>query len=157
MKQAKDLYNALKAVLGNSDSVFPAVVKSVDKSKNVCEVAFDDLEIGNVRLQSIVDDEVKGVICYPAVDSVVLVQCLGDKGEYFITMVSVVEEFKSSIGETVFKQSVNGFEIKNGDAALKEVLQLVIEAVMQVVVVIGNNPDYTKLNKALAKLNKILK
>lgn len=63
MKQAKDLYNALKAVLGNSDSVFPAVVKSVDKSKNVCEVAFDDLEIGNVRLQSIVDDEVKGVIC----------------------------------------------------------------------------------------------
>jgi phage baseplate assembly protein V len=49
------------------------------------------------------------------------------------------------------------FTINVGDDSLKDALTLIIQAVQQIVVMYGNNPDYTKLSEALTKVNNIFK
>ena len=40
---------------------------------------------------------------------------------------------------------------------MKEVMTLIIEAVQQIVVLQGNNPNYVKLTQALVKVNNLLR
>ncbi len=157
MKEARELLLTLKKHI-NGSSVFAATVTAVNKTNNTCSIVdSDELELQGVRLQSTINDNQKGCNYYPKIDSVVLVEKLGDKGEMFVLMLSEVEEVNLSIGETLFKQDLNGFEIKKGDDSLKEILQLVIDAVTPIVVVIGNNPNYAKLIEATMKLNNLMK
>jgi hypothetical protein len=156
MKQARELLLVLKKHI-NGSSVIAATVKSVNKTNNTCSIIdSDDLEMQGVRLQSIIDDNQKGCKHYPKVDSVVLVEKLGDKGEMFVLMMSEIEEVNYSIGTTLFKQHSNGFQIEKGNDSLKEIVQLIIDAVTPIAVVIGNNPDYAKLIEADTKLNNLM-
>ena len=49
------------------------------------------------------------------------------------------------------------FTITVDDDSLKDALTLIIQAVQQIVIMYGNNPDYTKLSEALTKVNNIFK
>lgn len=49
------------------------------------------------------------------------------------------------------------FTISVDNDSLKDALTMLIEAVQQIVVMYGNNPDYTKLSQALTKVNNIFK
>lgn len=134
MKQAAELYNTLKQMFSASDSIFPAIVKSVDKTRAVVDVEFNELEIGDVRLMALIDDDVKGVKYFPKVESIVLIEKLGNKGEYFIVMMSEAEEVNITIGTTVFKQNLNGFEISKGTENLKAVIADLIEQIKLITV-----------------------
>jgi hypothetical protein len=156
MKEARELLLTLKKHI-NGSSVIAATVTAVNKTNNTCSIIdSDDLEMQGVRLQSTINDNQKGCNYYPKVDSIVLVEKLGDKGEMFVIMMSEVEEVNLSIGATLFKQDLNGFQIKKGNDSLKEILSLIIEATTQIAVVIGNNPNYEKLTQAATKLNNLM-
>lgn len=135
MKQKKDLLNALQAIFGSTDSLVPAVVKRVDKSTATCTIEINDLEVGEVRLQAVVGNNLKGTKLFPAIDSVVLVQQIGNKGEFVIAFYSQLEEINLSVGETLFKQSINGFEIRKNNETLKKILNELVTQVKAITVV----------------------
>jgi hypothetical protein len=56
-----------------------AQVKSVDKDKCSCDVQLiDGAELFNVNLRSVLDDNKKGFVCFPKMDSLVLVGTIGN-------------------------------------------------------------------------------
>lgn len=154
-KTAKDLSKAIKQLVGSSDKVI-ATVTSVDKTLSCCDVEIDGNELGNIRLQAIVKENVKGCKYYPAVGSKVVVEQLNDKGDWMVTMLSEIEEVLFEVGTCKYQLKANGFLIKKGDDTLKQVLTLLVESIQPIVVVYGNNPNYVKLNQALTKINNLL-
>ena len=161
MKHAKELVESLRNVLGNADPVFPAIVKAVDKNNNTCDVEFNEMELGEVRLQATIKQNSIGFKIYPAVDSVVLVQRLGNKGELFIIMYSEVEEVLIQVDTTVLDIK-NGFVIKKGNESLKKLMNDLIAEVKKIVVPTNVGPSGTPLNNAAfdainTRVNNLLK
>ena len=114
MKQNTQLYDTLKNIFGKDENVFPMIVKRVDKSRALVDGEFDGLEIGGIRLQATSNEDAKGLKLYPAIDSVVLVQKLGDKGEMFVLMTSEIEELNLSIGSTILDVTEDGIVFNGG-------------------------------------------
>lgn len=134
-KTAKDLSNAIKALFGNSDSII-ATVTSVDKNKSCCDVEVDGNELGDVRLQAIVKENVKGCKIYPAIGSKVVVEQLNDKGDWMVSMFSEVEEVLYEVGDSSFKMNAEGVLFNGGSlggllklAASVERLNLIEESI----------------------------
>ena len=48
------------------------------------------------------------------------------------------------------------FGLSKGSDTLKDALTLLIEAVQQIMVIYGNNPDFSKLSQAQTKVNNLL-
>ena len=95
--------------------VFPCTVISVDKENRTTEVKDTfDITYPDVRLKSAIksgDD----VIVYPAIDSTVLVVCIGDKeNDLLVISYSEVEEIEGKIGDITFLANADGIEL-NGD------------------------------------------
>lgn len=155
-KQAKELYNLLKGISRKDDEVFAAIVKSVNKNECTCTIEVDDLEMGDVRLRATVKDGEKGIKIYPKVGSVVLVQKIGEKEEFFITLFSEVEEIVYQIDACEFGMNTQGFNVKNGINDLKDIIKKIIDATKQIVVMQGTSPDYAKLNDANNQLNNLM-
>lgn len=161
MKHAVELARAIKKIAEVDVPVFLAVVKSVDRNTNTCDVEYNEMEIGEVRLQAIIKNNTKAQIYYPAVDSVVLVQRLGTKGDFFITMYSEIEEILTKIGDCTLNikdsflfQMNDGskFEIKNGflieksGETMKKIVDDLIDAIMQLTVPTNVGPSGTPIN-----------
>ncbi len=156
MQQAKHLVTAIKNITNPGDQVMMGLVVNVDKDKAVCDVDINDLEIGEVRLQANIKSGQKGLKVFPIVGSWVLIQKLGQQGNYFVSMVSEVDDYLLEIAGVSFRVT-DGFLIKKDDDTLKQALTLLIEAVQNIVVIEGRNPDRIKLQEALEKVNNILK
>ncbi len=156
MKDAQELHNALKTMFGESDQVFPAIVKTVDKNTCLCTIDVDELEMVDVRLRAYAEAGKKGVKIFPKVGSLVLVQKLGDKEELFITLYSEVDEIIYQIYNCEFGMNTQGFKVKNGSNDLKDIIQKIIDATKQIVVMQGTSPDYAKLNDAGNQLNNLM-
>lgn len=65
-------------------------------------------------------------------------------------------KYSQIVKESSFLQD-GKFTITVNDNSLKDALTLIIQAVQQIVVMQGNNPDYAKLSEALTKVNNIFK
>ena len=111
-----------------------------------------DADLLDVRLIADLEND-KSFILVPKVDSFVVVGFLTDAVAY-VTMVSEVDKVYCKIGNLEF-QLASKFLIKKGDDSIKDVLQLIIEAVQQITVIYGNNPDYAKLGQAETKINNL--
>lgn len=102
----------LKVMRDNLVSGQVAVVKSVDKTKNTCEVLLDaeDIRLPAVRLQSVVATVNNPVIFYPEVDSYVAVAPLfNSRQHWFVVAMSQVEEIVlrgSDLGGLVVAEKV---------------------------------------------------
>ena len=112
-KTAKDLSRAIKALVGNSDLII-ATVTSIDKNKSCCDVEIYGNELGEVRLQSIVKENVKGCKIYPSIGSKVVVEQLNDKGDWMVSMYSEVEEILYEVGDSSFEITSQGIVFNNG-------------------------------------------
>lgn len=136
-----------------------AKVKSVDEDEKTCvlieEIGEDELEIPDVRLRPVAIDD-NGLIIFPKADTYVLAARIENDEEWMVIAVDEADKIKWTVGTCKFEVD-DGFLIKKGDNTLKDIIQMIIEAVQQIVVVYGNNPDYTKLASALTKLNLVLK
>ncbi len=65
--------------------------------------------------------------------------------------------WKLTNGAMVIQQEADGISIKNASTSLKEILQLIIQAVQATVVIQGTNPNAAKLAEAMIKLGTLLK
>lgn len=65
-------------------------------------------------------------------------------------------KYSQTVKESSFLQD-GKFTIAVDDNSLKDALTLIIQAVQQIMVMQGNNPDYAKLSQALTKVNNIFK
>lgn len=155
MRQAKELVAAIKNITEPGDQVQLGTVVTVDKDNATCEVEINDLEIGEVRLQATIKAGQKGFKVFPLPGSWVLVQKLGKQGNFFITMVSEVDDVLLEVGATKL-QVYKGILLKKDNDTLKQIVTLLIEAVNTIVVIQGTNPDRVKLQQALTKANNLL-
>jgi hypothetical protein len=130
------------------------LVKSVDGLVCDCEPVDGDADILDVRL--IADDSEEFFVLVPAVGSIVIVEFLTKEASY-VSMVSKVSEVKYKIGTAYYSTTEAGFLIQKGNDTMKQALVLIIEAVQQIVVMYGNNPDYLKLTQAMTKINNLLR
>jgi len=145
MKTAKELVEALRNINDNSDCCFPAIVSSVDKVNSVCNVVFNDMELGGIRIQSTVAQNQNGIQIFPAINSVVIIEKLGDKGEYFISMFGEVEQVVYKIDTTTFTIK-DGFLIKKDTDTLKAVFDDLIDQIKAIVVPTNSGPSGQPLN-----------
>lgn len=99
--------------------VFPAVVKSVDKTARTCTVRVNDnVDIEDVRLYAVVDDKLKGFCMIPAKDSTVLVGRIANSNELYVTTFSVIDEIIGTIGskdEMKVSVSTDGIVFNDGN------------------------------------------
>lgn len=146
MKSAKDLVDTLRNILGNEVAVMPAVVVSVDKDLNVCEVQVNGLEFGEVRLQATVKQNAKGFKVFPAEGSVVMIERLGKLGDFFVTMTSEVDEIVADLDNTRFSLK-DGIELKRGNETLKAIISDLLDEIGQIVVPTNVGPSGIPINK----------
>lgn len=149
--------NLVKPMYKESSMI--ARVSSVDESEKTITVVEtigeEEIEIEDVRLRPVINNG-KALVIYPKVDSYVLCLRIEGTGEWMAVGYDQAEKIKWEVDTTVFEIK-DGVLIKRGNDTLKEIIQNIIEATQQIVVLYGNNPDYGKLATALTKLNQVLK
>lgn len=141
------------AGFGGSESVVCEVLE-VNGMNCVCAPVNGAAEIQDVRL--VADDTKDGFVLVPEVGSFVVVQMLNGTAGY-LAMVSKITEVYYKVGTAQYNLNEVGHLVTKGEDTLKEALTLIVQAVQQIVVLQGNNPDYMKLTKALEKINNILR
>jgi hypothetical protein len=148
------------ALKGFASTVGPAptilaTVRSVDESSFTCVLVDDDGNvIPDVRLRPVLDGS-ESVTLVPAVDAWALAVRIENDEEWMLIAAGVITKTIVKIGTTTLQQTANGFEIKKGTASLKNILTNIIQATQQILVIYGNNPDYTKLTNALTDTNNL--
>jgi hypothetical protein len=161
MKQAKDLAAAMKNMVDKGDHALRGKVVSVDKNKAACEVEINGLEIGEVRLQANIKTNQKGFKVYPLQGSDVIVERLGREGDFFVSMVSEVEEVLLEIGN-VSLQITDGFLLKKNNDTAEKILSDFVDEVMKIVVPTNvgpsgnpiNNPAFAAIKNRIKQLFK---
>jgi hypothetical protein len=132
-----------------------ATVVSVDESELTCVVDNDGTEIFDVQLRPVINGK-ESVTLIPKVDSQVLMARIEEDEAWMVIAADEITKLRCVVDDCEFEIE-NGFLIKKGEDSLKQIIQLIIEAVQQIVVMQGNNPDYAKLVQATEKLNNVLK
>lgn len=110
--------------------------------------------IDDVRLKSVVKAGNK-IILTPAVGSTVLIARIENSEEWLMISADEVYKITMVIDEVRIEVDAAGLLIQKQDDSLKDVLNLIIDAVKQIVVLQGKNPDYFKLANAKTKVNNI--
>jgi hypothetical protein len=147
MKHAAELVQAFKKIAATDDPVFSAVVKAVDKTNNTCDVEFNGMELGEIRLQAIIKPGTKGLIIYPLVNSLVIVQRLGRSGDFFITMFSEVEEVLYKVGNATMSITNAGFLFQHQSETIKKILDDVLDEIGRIIVPTNVGPSGIPINK----------
>lgn len=147
-----------------------AKVISVNETESTVEVELDGGgKIDDVQLRSIVKSGDKLVVI-PKTNSIVLMASINKSEEYYVVAIEEPEKIlirrgalqvditdKIEIVKSGFKVTLdNKIKIENGADNLKDALVKIIEAVQQIMVIYGNNPDYGKLSQALISINNIM-
>lgn len=144
-ESAAKLKAALKQMLDKGDEVFAAAVQSVNEDDCTCVVMADEMEIGDVRLRATINGT-DGFIIFPAVGSTVLVQRLGEKEEFFVTMFSEIDGVLIQKDDDTLKLLVND---------LCDKVKAISTELQKVVVAIGVTPDVLALVQINADIDAI--
>ncbi len=135
-----------------------ATVQSIDAIGSTC-VLYDEeteLEYHDVRLRPVVNDQ-ESLTIFPKKGSWVLATRIENTDEWMVLACSEADKWRLKIGETLMEQDATGLLIQKQNDSLRQALELIVQAVMKVVVVQGQNPDYAKLQQALSKIQNILR
>ena len=135
-----------------------ATVQSVDTAQATC-VLYDEetaLEYYDVRLRPVIDNT-ESLTVFPKTGSWCLATRIEATDEWMVLACSEADKWRLKIGEAVIEQTADGLLIQKQNDTLRQALEMIIQAVMKVVVVQGQNPDYAKLQQALTKIQNILR
>lgn len=159
-EKAEQIRQALKRMAGElgPDNTLLAQVKSVNSEDLTCDLYDDDsgVDFVDVRLRPVIDGK-ESITIFPKVDTWVLAVRIEESDDWMIIAVGEADKWRLSIGETVIEQDSTGLLIQKQADTLKQIVQLIIESVQQIVVLQGTNPNYDKLLQATAKLNNVLR
>ena len=138
-------------------SIVSATVTAINDDDTVAIVLADGNPVEDARLKSIVLNGLAKAIIVPAVDSQVLLASIENSGEYVVIAESEIQEIVAKINDANYSFTSDGFLIKKGNDTLLAALLNIIEAVQQVAIVYGNNPNFDKLATATTQLQNILR
>jgi hypothetical protein len=157
MTRKEQIREALRKLAGNVGPLQTILAKvvSVNANEFTCLVEDEDVQISDVRLRPVLNTN-ESITVFPKTGSWVLIQRIEDDAEWIVIAVDEIDKYRIVVDDMVFEMSDNKFLIKKGADTLKDVIQLTIESVQQIVVLMGNNPDYVKLQTAMTKLNNIM-
>lgn len=131
-------------------------VKSVDENEMTCVIDDDGFEIPEVRLRPALDGK-ESLTIFPKPGSWSLAVRLEDTDEWMLIAAGEVDKYRIKQNDLVFEMDGEKFLIEKQDANLKDIIQSICEACLQIVVIQGNNPDYEKLVDALSKIQLLFK
>lgn len=134
----------------------PATVTAVNDDNTVQVQLSDGSTVDDVRLKSVVKAGDR-VVMIPAINSVVLIGSIENSKEYVVLAVDEVSEVIYNIMGVTYSVTGDGFLFKKNEDTLKDVMIDLIEAVEQIIVLKGRNPDRVKLALAKNKVNNILR
>ena len=156
-EQIRQLLDDRASRVGPSPTML-ATVQSVDETEATC-VLYDEetaLNYYDVRLRPVIDDK-EGLTVFPKVGSWCLATRIENSHEWMVVAFSEADKWRLKIGDAVIEQTADGLLIQKQSDTLRQAFELVIQAVMKVVVIQGQNPDYAKLQQALTKIQNILR
>jgi hypothetical protein len=140
MDRYSRLLDALRSVNGKIDSVFQAVVKSVEG--NTCTISVGDLNVTGVRLKATVTDAGTKVLITPKKDTMVLVISLsGDMKDLAVISVDEADTVQVS-GNFIFNEGKRGglpmiAELKDNLQSIKEYCEAINAALPTAFTAIG--------------------
>lgn len=109
-KQEEQLLDALRSHSRTADQVFVADVVSVNQDEDTIDIDIDGLEVGPVRLRSIIDSQGNRVVVYPVVGSMVLIGRIGTSDEMYVQAVGIIDKIMIRIGDMSFEATGDGFK-----------------------------------------------
>jgi len=157
-KAAHELYRALKKFTTPDASVIPGIVKAINDDGTI-EVDVGGVVYPDVLLQASINEGQKGIKVKPAIDSLVMMERIGDSksDEMMVVLFSEIDQHSIEIGSAEWGMDKEGFLIKKGNDTLLQALELIVEGIMPIIVLKGRNPNYAKLQQALTKIKNLLK
>lgn len=158
-KVEDDIKNQLQLLAGEFGpaQIISAKVLSVNIDEDTIAVAVDGgLEIDDVRLKSIIKAGNK-LVLRPTVNSTVLIGRIENSDEWVMISPDEIDSIRLEIGDVKYEVDQTGFLFQKEESTLKELIQLMIEAIEPIVVLEGNNPDFIKLAQAKTILINLLK
>ncbi len=158
-KVEDDIKNQLQLLAGEFGpaQIISAKVLSVNIDEDTIAVAVDGgLEIDDVRLKSIIKAGNK-LVLRPTVNSTVLIGRIENSDEWVMISPDEIDSIRLEIGEVKYEVDQTGFLFQKEESTLKELIQLMIEAIEPIVVLEGNNPDFVKLAQAKTILINLLR
>jgi hypothetical protein len=144
----------LAAEVGPQSSIL-ATVQDIDESAFTCTLVADGLQYSEVRLRPVIDGN-ESLTVFPQVGTWALAARIEDDEEWMIIAVGQAAKYRIVVGALVMEISGGKLSIKSGTDSLFDVLQDIIQAVLQIVVIEGTNPNYQLLNQALQTLENIM-
>lgn len=125
MTQSEEIKQKIRDLFGDEDQIELGKVLEVDEELFTCKVELDeDIIIENVRLRSIVDGEKQGFCFIPKIESLVLVNKLGESNELFVSKFSEVDKLVGSSGEWRFNFDQEKVELAWSDDATTKMTML---------------------------------
>lgn len=154
ISEIKSLFNKAAGRVGPS-CFHPAKVLAINDN-NTCIVRFSTgALVDDARLKSVVKDG-DHFVTVPAVGSIVLVASIENSGEFVVLAVDEPEVIKGKWGTLEYELNADGLRLKRGDDTLLSGALKLVEAVNQVMVLYGNNPDYVKLAEVKLIFEKLM-
>lgn len=159
MSDRKDMIRErLKKISGEEGPIQTILLKVVNRNdgeKTITAEDDDEVQYEDIRLAAILNSN-KSIIIYPAAGSFVLCQRIEQDHDWMVIWAEKVDKMSINSGTSIMESDGTKWTIKNNAANLKDVIENIIEAVQQVVVMYGNNPDYAKLATASTLLNELM-
>jgi hypothetical protein len=156
-EQIRQLLDERAARVGPSPTML-ATVRSVDDAEGTC-VLYDEetnLDYYDVRLRPVLNGK-ENITIFPKAGSWCLAVRLENTEEWCVVACTEADKWRLKIGDAIIEQDATGLQIKKQNDSLREALEMIIQAVMKIMVVQGQNPDYAKLQQALLKIQNILR
>lgn len=153
-EQIKEQLTAFAAKYGPA-ALVTATVTAVNEDDTVALLFADGSTVDDARLKAVVKDGDK-IILTPAVNSKVLVGKIENSDECVVVSVDEITKIKVKVGNVEYNLDNTGFLFSKGTDTLKKILTNIVEATQQIVVIYGNNPDYTKLAEAQTSIENLL-
>jgi hypothetical protein len=135
-------------------TIIPAQVETSDKTKGTIDViTFDGLKIPDVRLRSVIEEDDKGMLTFPADNTSVLIARINKSDNYIMISMEEPEMLKCRVGEKYIELDKDGLEISAGDDTLKKCMDDFLDEIITIYAPM-NKAAFTAIKDRLAKLLK---
>ncbi|HJT74631.1 MAG TPA: hypothetical protein VJ720_11445 [Chitinophaga sp.] len=153
-RQQAQLVEGLKNLNREKATIISAQVQESNKDASTIDViTFDGLKIPNVRLRSVIEEDDKGMIIFPAKDSSVLIARINRSDNYLMISMEEPELIRCRVGEKYLELDKDGLEISAGEESLKKCLDDLLDEIVTIYAPM-NKAAFADIKQRLAKLLK---